>query len=150
ARSDLYSVGALLFEMLTGETPLKGVDVISRFMQPPPKVRKLAPETPEELAAAVERCLEPEAEQRFAGVDELHDRLGGPPPDEPAAEAAPPEPEPLREPQPEPQPEPAPAEPALPEPGGASPEPVQAQDVAPAPTPAPEPRKPRRTLADAI
>ena len=170
ARSDLYSVGALLFEMLTGETPLKGVDVISRFMQPPPKVRKLAPETPEELAAAVERCLEPEAEQRFAGVGELLDRLGGPPPDEPAAEAAPPEPEPqpqpepLSEPQPEPQPEPAPAEPALPEPGGASPEPVQAQDVPPAPTPAPtpapeprepapqkpEPRKPRRTLADAI
>ncbi len=100
ARSDIYSVGAVMFEALTGRRPLDGVDVISRFMQPPPKVREQAADCPPELAAAVEHCLEAEADQRFGSVEEL--ALG------PAPEwgqgsrqrAAPPEPEP--EPPPEP------------------------------------------------
>lgn len=107
ARSDIYAVGAVLFEALTGERPHEGVDVISRFMQPPPKVRESAPDCPEAFAHAVEKCLEAEVSQRFSDMAQLAGALSGEPAEAPpAAEVAPAEAPSASEPAPKPAPQP--------------------------------------------
>jgi serine/threonine-protein kinase len=53
APSDLYSIGVIFFEMLAGKLPFEAPDVPTYFLkhlkEPPPKIRSLAPDTPESL-----------------------------------------------------------------------------------------------------
>ena len=60
--SDVYSFGVVLFEWLAGRRPFEGTNVTSYiFMhttEQAPPLLALAPATPPELAALVERCLE--------------------------------------------------------------------------------------------
>lgn len=72
ARSDLFSVGVLAWELLTGKRPFDGAsDLLTldriRFHDPGP-LRDQAPEVPEDLAAVVDRCLAKDPEQRFASA----------------------------------------------------------------------------------
>jgi len=72
ARSDLFSVGVLAWELLTGARPFDGAsDLLTldriRFHDPGP-LRDQAPEVPEDLAAVVERCLAKDPDQRFASA----------------------------------------------------------------------------------
>jgi serine/threonine-protein kinase len=73
-RSDLYSMGVVLFEVFTGTLPFKGDSamkvVIAHIQQTPPRLRKLNPAIPEELEAIILRCMEKDPARRYAGVSE--------------------------------------------------------------------------------
>jgi serine/threonine protein kinase len=68
-RADLYSLGVMLFQLLTGVLPFKG-DSMAALMfkianEAPPDVRELRPELPPVLAEVVGRALAKSPEQRF-------------------------------------------------------------------------------------
>ena len=69
-RADVYSLGVVLFQMLTGTLPFAArnlTDLLGRLMtQPAPAVSSLRPETPAALVAAVDRML---AKDRSARPD---------------------------------------------------------------------------------
>jgi serine/threonine-protein kinase len=67
-RSDLYSLGCVLYEMLTGEPPLTGPNaqavITKRFIAPIPHVRAMR-DVPEQLDQAVTRALARTPVDRF-------------------------------------------------------------------------------------
>ncbi|MSP63487.1 MAG: serine/threonine protein kinase [Myxococcales bacterium] len=74
ARSDLYAVGVLLFEMITGKPPFTGVygDVMLKHVNdPPPSLSARRPGVPAWLEALVMRCLAKEPDDRFQSATEL-------------------------------------------------------------------------------
>ncbi len=70
-RTDLYSVGVILFELITGQLPFTGTgplgSLIKRVSEPPPSPRELAPDA--DISAPLERLvlksLAPDVDQRF-------------------------------------------------------------------------------------
>ncbi|MCA9114511.1 MAG: protein kinase, partial [Planctomycetaceae bacterium] len=78
ARSDVYSTGVVLFELLTGELPFQGQDrlLILRILNdPPPDPRRLKSKIPRDLAVICLKCLEKEASRRYQSAGELADDL---------------------------------------------------------------------------
>ncbi len=74
-RTDVWSLGAILFELLTATPPFRGEtlgEIFSKILSDPaPLLRSLAPETPAELEQIVARALEKDPDHRFSGVGEL-------------------------------------------------------------------------------
>jgi len=68
--ADLYSLGIVLYEMVTGALPYTGDSVISiaikRLHEPPPSPREKAPDLPPHWEATILRCLARRPEGRFA------------------------------------------------------------------------------------
>jgi len=79
ARSDLYSLGVVAYEMLLGQVPFRAPTVpgilMKQITEPPPDVMVGRPECPEELAATILRCLEKDPENRWATADALRRAL---------------------------------------------------------------------------
>ncbi len=75
ARSDLYSLGAVLFECLSGAPPFprssKIATMYAHLEQPPPSVCTAAPELPVALDAVFARALAKRREDRYATAGEL-------------------------------------------------------------------------------
>jgi len=80
ARSDLYSLGAVAYYLLTGRPPFEGEQVIKVIMAhvqqevvPPSQLR---PETPADLEQIILRCLAKKPEDRFQSAAEMYEALG--------------------------------------------------------------------------
>jgi serine/threonine-protein kinase len=72
ARSDVYSAGAILFELLGGVSPWAGVDSESAaLLAPPPRLDSVAADVPADLADVVARALEPEPSRRLDSAASL-------------------------------------------------------------------------------
>jgi serine/threonine-protein kinase len=75
-RSDIYSLGAVGYFLLTGQTPFSGrqmQQILTSLLLEPAPVRALRPEVPADLEAVIQRCLRRDPEERFAdiqGVDQ--------------------------------------------------------------------------------
>jgi serine/threonine protein kinase len=75
-RSDLFSVGAVLFELITGRPPFDGDSVTAVMMKivqddPAPDVRSIAPDTPPALATIVRRALEKAPDDRYGDAAQM-------------------------------------------------------------------------------
>ena len=87
-RSDIFSLGVLMYELLTGKSPFAGNTIATVIYQITNKqhssVREIRAEVPEALELIVDRCLAKDPEQRYASAMELaadlstiFDDLGG-------------------------------------------------------------------------
>ena len=78
-RSDIYSLGVVLFETFTGKLPFTGDSIMKIVMghiqSPPPKPRSLNPRLPGDLEALILRCLAKDPEDRPQKVEEILDEL---------------------------------------------------------------------------
>ncbi len=78
-RADIYSLGVLLFEMLTGKVPFGGDGygeiIVKHITMPPPSVRSLVPELSPEMDLILFRALAKDRTQRFQTMAELRDAL---------------------------------------------------------------------------
>ena len=83
-RSDLYSFGVMLYELLTGKCPIVGENlsqlVAAHLFQPPLGFEETDPEgrVPEDIRAAVMKSLAKSPEERFASAQELQEALARP------------------------------------------------------------------------
>jgi len=78
--SDIYSLGVILYEMVTGRVPFGGDTVISIALkhktETPQAPRELNAQVPEELSQVILRCMEKQGEKRYQTVEELLSDLG--------------------------------------------------------------------------
>ncbi|WP_437682744.1 serine/threonine protein kinase [Sorangium sp. So ce131] len=75
-RTDIWSLGAVLYQALTGRTPYHHITALGELIiaicsDPPPPVQEFAPWVPPEIAAIVHRCLQQPPGQRYQSAQEM-------------------------------------------------------------------------------
>ena len=77
--ADVYSLGAVLFDLLTGQPPFTGEHALKTIQQatekPAPKLRSLAPGLDRDLETVCAKCLERDPRARYQSAGELADDL---------------------------------------------------------------------------
>jgi WD40 repeat protein/tRNA A-37 threonylcarbamoyl transferase component Bud32 len=77
--ADVYALGAILYELLTGHPPFRGATVLETLdqvrTQEPVPLRRLQPRTPHDLNIVCLKCLQKEPHRRYAGAEELAEDL---------------------------------------------------------------------------
>ncbi len=78
-QSDIYSLGVIIFEMLTGRVPFDGEGslgiAVKHKLEKPPIPRKFNHTIPEALNRLILKCLEKDRKNRYMNVQELHSEL---------------------------------------------------------------------------
>ncbi len=80
-RSDLYSLGVVGYQMLTGELPFKASSppamMMKHMSEPAPPIHSLRPDLPPALAVAIDRALAKRPEDRWPDAAAFRDAVGG-------------------------------------------------------------------------
>ena len=75
AQTDVYALGIVLYELLTGEVPFSGDNFVAVAMrhvsEPPPSVLERRPDCPVRVDLAIQRAMAKDPADRFASMDEL-------------------------------------------------------------------------------
>ncbi len=77
-RTDIYSLGVMMFHMLTDELPFRGsaaVQIQARLNSDPPSPRGLDPSVPRDLATICLKCMELDPNRRYSTAKDVGDEL---------------------------------------------------------------------------
>jgi YVTN family beta-propeller protein len=74
-RADIYALGCVLYEALTGEVPFVRDEELAKLWahisDPPPSAQERVPDVPRTLAAVAQRCMQKNPDERFATAGQM-------------------------------------------------------------------------------